>query len=190
MPAKKPPQTAQEVLTDEAKRRDNKLYRQESSEFLDTRIADSVTQTMEEMEKASTMQPVSLVDLERVKELTLRYMESCSTTSTVPSVSGLMRSMGLSRAAFYDVLDRNSPKETAAWFRCVHDAFAELLSNAALRNELNTISSIFLLKSLYRFREQPTELVVSQGNQSPYDGMTSDEAAAAIMQKYQDMVED
>ena len=84
MPAKKPPQTAQEVLTDEAKRRDNKLYRQESSEFLDTRIADSVTQTMEEMEKASTMQPVSLVDLERVKELTLRYMESCSTTSTVP----------------------------------------------------------------------------------------------------------
>ena len=191
MPAKRPPQTAEQTLQAETERHSNSpMYRRETMELVDGRITENVHQAADELAESAKITPVSLVDTERVIDMTIQYMRSCAASSTIPSISGLTRSMGLSRSTFYDCVDRHSPKETAEFFEKVHDCFAEIMSNATLRNEVNTISGIFLLKALFKFREQPAEIVVSQGNQSPYDGMTSDEAATAIMQKYQDLIED
>lgn len=191
MPAKRPPQTAEQTLQAETERHSNSpMYRRETMELVDERISENVSQAAEELSRSAKIVPVSLLDTQRIVDLTLDYMRNCAASSTIPSISGLTRSMGLSRSTFYDCVDRHSPKETAEFFERVHDTFAELMSNATLRNEVNVISGIFLLKSLFKFRDSPTEIVLSHPSQSPYDGMTSDEAAAAIMEKYADLIDD
>ena len=191
MPAKRTPQDTGQMLEVEQERRGNsKLYKAESALFVDGQITDLVTQTADELEAAGNMEPISLTDTDRVRAISMQYVRSCAEASTLPSISGLARALGLTRRAVYDCLDRGSPKDAARWFTLCRDAFSEMLETGSLRNSTNTITSIFLLKACYGYKEQPSEVVISQGSKSPYDGMTSDEAAAAIMQKYQDMVDD
>ncbi len=189
MPAKRPPQTFPQMVEAEQERKTNRLYKAESSLFVDGQITDLVTQTADELEAAGNMEPISLTDVDKVKDVTARYIRACAEASTLPSISGLARSLGLSRQAVYDVLARNSPKETARWFALCRDAFAEMLETSSLRNNINTITSIFLLKAGYGYQEK-NEIVVTQGNtQNPFDELAP-EAAAELAAKYSDIPDD
>lgn len=102
-----------------------------------------VSKTTAELVEAATAEAISLTDTETVKARTVLYLKACEASSSFPSVAGLARSMGLSRQAIYDCINRNSPVETAAWLEVVRDAFSDLLSEAALRNNCNNITAIF-----------------------------------------------
>ena len=121
MPAKRPPQTAEQMMKAETERHSSsQMYRRETMELVDERITENVHQAADELAESTEITPVSLVDTQRVIDLTIAYMRSCAVSSTIPSVSGLMRSMGLARSSFYDCVERHSPKETAEFLkRCM-----------------------------------------------------------------------
>ena len=128
----------------------------------DERISNNVKSMSNDLIRMSRSEPISLTDTKKIIDVTIDYMEGCAEASTVPSITGLCRSLGIARSTFYDCLSRKIPLETAVWFQQVHDSFAELLSNSAIRGDVAPIPAIFVLKSLFGFREQ-NELILSQG---------------------------
>lgn len=134
-------------------KKQSKLYKAESAEFVDERLSALVGKTVAELATAAESRPVSLADTDLVKERTILYLKACEATSTFPSVAGLARSMGLSRQALYDVMWRQSPPRTAEWLELCRDSFSDILAEASLRNDCNNITAIFLQKALYGLRE-------------------------------------
>ena len=134
-------------------KRQSKLYRAESAEFVDERLSALVGKTAAELATAAEAKPVSLTDTEMVKKRTILYLKACEMSSSFPSVAGLARSMGLSRQALYDCLWRRSPPKTAEWLELCRDSFSDILAEASLRNDCNGVVSIFLQKALYNLRE-------------------------------------
>lgn len=149
-----PAQTFNEMVEAGTERRKNSsLYKVQAAAFVDEQLAALVSKTTGELVEAATTDPVSLADTETVKARTILYLKACEASSSFPSVAGLARSMGLSRQALYDCIQRNSPHDTAEWLELCRDAFSDLLSEAALRNNCNGVVSIFLQKALYNMRE-------------------------------------
>lgn len=149
-----PAQTFTEMVESGAERRKNSsLYKIQSSEFVDEQLSALIAKTAGELVTAASAEPVFLMDTDAVKTRTVLYLKSCEVSSSFPSIAGLARSMGLSRQALYDTINRNSPKDTAEWLELCRDAFSDLLSEAALRNNCNGVVSIFLQKALYNLRE-------------------------------------
>ena len=128
-------------------KRQSKLYKAESAQFVDERLSALVGKT------AAEAKPVSLADTELVKERTILYLKACEASSSFPSVAGLARSMGLSRQALYDCVWRRSPPSTAEWLELCRDSFSDILAEASLRNDCNNITAIFLQKALYGLHE-------------------------------------
>ena len=115
-------------------KRQSKLYKAESAQFVDERLSALVGKTAAELATAAEAKPVSLADTELVKERTILYLKACEASSSFPSVAGLARSMGLSRQALYDCVWRRSPPSTAEWLELCRDSFSDVLSEASLRN--------------------------------------------------------
>lgn len=170
-----PAQTFDEMVEAGTERRKNSsLYKIQSAAFVDEQLAALVAKTTGELVEAATAEPVSLTDTETVKARTVLYLKSCEASSSFPSVTGLARSMGLSRQALYDCIQRNSPPDTAAWLELCRDAFSDLLSEAALRNNCNNITAIFLQKALYGLRE--TVEVVAKRDDGPLGPLADQKA--------------
>lgn len=149
-----PAQTFQEMVeTGSEQKKQSKLYRVESSQFVDERLSALVAKTASELAEAAEHDPVSLKDVETVKRRTILYLKACETASNFPSVAGLARSMGLSRQALYDCIWRKAPPETARWLELFRDSCSDMLAEASLRNDCNGVVSIFLQKALYNLRE-------------------------------------
>lgn len=134
-------------------KRQSKLYKAESAQFVDERLSALVGKTAAELATAAEAKPVSLADTELVKERTILYLKACEASSSFPSVAGLARSMGLSRQALYDCVWRRSPPSTAEWLELCRDSFSDILAEASLRNDCNNITAIFLQKALYGLHE-------------------------------------
>lgn len=157
-----PAQTFSEMVeTGQERRKTSKLYKAESAEFVDDRLTALISKTTAELAGAATAEPVGLRDTDEVKRRTVLYLKACEETATFPSVSGLARSMGLTRRAIYRCIERRSPSATAEWLELVRDTFSDILSESALRNNCNSITAIFLQKALYGLRET-VELVATQ----------------------------
>lgn len=149
-----PAQSFSEMIeSGERQRKTSKLYKAESAAFVDERLSDLLKRTTAELAEAATTEPVSLQDTDEVKRRTVLYLRACEKTSCFPSISGLARSMGLSRQALYDCIWRQSPPATAAWLEICRDTFSDILAESALRNNCNSIVSIFLQKAVYGLRE-------------------------------------
>ena len=190
MPAKNPPQSLAQMLEAEQSRRaGSKLYKAESAAFVDGQIADMVQQTAQELKQTAQMEPISLSNIDSVVSATLDYIHACADASTIPSIVGLSRALGHTRQSLYDCIARNSPKAAARWLETCRDAFAELLGNSALRNGTNTITSIFLLKALYNYRET-NEFIIQSGQAQQMDDADREAMAEQIMLKYSDIPED
>lgn len=161
-----PAQSFAEMVEDgEQQRRTSKLYKAESAAFVDERLSDLLKRTTAELAEAATTEPVSLQSTADVKARTILYLRACEAASCFPSFAGLARSMGLSRQALYDCIWRKSPPATAAWLEICRDCFSDILAESALRNNCNSIVSIFLQKAVYGLRETTTiELTQSASN--------------------------
>lgn len=171
-----PAQTFTEMVEAGTERRKNSsLYKAQAAAFVDEQLATLISKTTAELVEAATAEAVSLKDLETVKARTVLYLKACEESSSFPSVAGLARSMGLSRQALYDCIQRNSPVETAAWLEIVRDAFSDLLSEAALRNNCNNITAIFLQKAQFGLRES-VEIVARKEDYGPLGPLEDREA--------------
>lgn len=143
------------------RRKNSSLYKAQSSEFVDGELSALIAKTTQELAEAATAGPISLTDTAEVKRRTLYYLRACEESSSFPSVNGLARSLGLSRQSLYDTISRRSPVKTAEWLELCRDSFSDILAEAALRNNCNSITAIFLQKAVYGLRES-VEIVAKQ----------------------------
>lgn len=144
-------------------RQSSKLYKAQSAEFSATRIAELISKTTKELGEVAKTEPVSLSDTATVQERTILYLRACQDAAALPSVAGLARSMGLTRRSLYHCIENHSPAATAHWLEVCRDAFSDVLSDTALRNDCNSIVAIFLQKAQFGLRET-VEIVAKTEN--------------------------
>ena len=166
-------------------RNNSKVYKAKSLEISDARISALVAKCAIELSQSANNDPVALNDTDIVKSRTIAYISACAEASCFPSVNGWARSMGMSRSAIYDFRNRNPEHETSRWIDLTLDAFSEVLSESALRNNCNSIVAIFIQKAQYGMREQ-VELIKPVINNSLGLLQSADE----IREKYKDLVDD
>lgn len=187
MPKRNPSMTYTEMVADADDRKGSRLYRAESSEFVDGQLQELVTMTTQELAQiADRREVIDLDDLPTLQQRTILYCRSCSDSSTIPTFSGLARSLGVSTEGLNDIMRRRPGSPSAEWLRIVHDAFADALANAALRNLTNSIVSIFSLKARSGWKDSLT-IETPAANSGPLDVATD---AERIAEKYCTLPED
>lgn len=138
----------------------NSIYKEKSAEYQEDKLKELVKAKTTELVDIATKEKVSLADVEEVKKRTIVYLRACEETGTFPSSLGLARSLGYSDRALR-VWRTNKPNsETAQWLEMFNDLCADVLNQSALKNNANSIVSIFLNKAMYGFRET-NELVIT-----------------------------
>ena len=179
------PQNYTQMLSDSAERRQNsKLYKAEGVTAQDERLSAIVEKGAAELAQlAETGERLTLTDTEAVKARTLLYLRACADTSSLPTWSGLLRSFGMTTRAGYDFRRRRPDHPTTHWLELCHDAFADMLADAALRGLSNTVFSIFVSKARNGWDDTFT---LDDLPEEPERKQTAQE----IRLKYQDMPDD
>ena len=117
---------------------------------------------------AETPKKISLSDVDMVKVITKKYIDSCSRTGLIPSITGLARSLGYNRRSLYKYISEHPRDESSQFLQMAADAFAEMLSNSSLQGGNHPIVGIFLLKCLYGYRDnQPIEQEITDSHEPP-----------------------
>lgn len=140
--------------------RGNSIYKKESGEYQEEKLRELVAAKTAELVATATKEKVSLEDIDTVKARTIIYLRACEETGTFPSSLGLARSLGYSDRALRNWRNFKSDTETARWLEMFNDMCADILNQSALKNNANSIVSIFLNKAMYGFRET-NELVIT-----------------------------
>ena len=175
---------AHEVLSDEEMDKMNSLIIMDNNLY--DKSADSGPQVVSIIQDitsnlAEPPKKIRLSDLTSVVTITKRYVSSCLRSGVIPSKSGLSRSLGFSRAGLNKFMAKNPESESTEYLQMVFDAFAEVLEMAALTGKTQPILSIFILKAVYNYSEQPEEIDV------PYDPLDPKLTVEEILSKYGDL---
>lgn len=161
---KNQPQTTEEMTNElTAKRKTSKLYKVQADAYKAGELSQLINQTAAALKESEHKGRISLSDFDAVKKQTFEYLQACEMTGTFPSMSGLARSLGYSRRAIYDLIDSRTTSTTADWLERCRDLFSDILAQASLQNNANSIVSIFLQKALYGMRET-VELTLTPPN--------------------------
>lgn len=136
------------------------IYKEKSGEYQEDKLRELVATKTAELVEATAKEKVSLEDVETVKTRTIVYLRACEETGTFPSSLGLARSLGYSDRALRNWRNYKSDTETAQWLEMFNELCADILNQSALKNNANSIVSIFLNKAMYGFRET-NELVLT-----------------------------
>ena len=166
------PMTHTEMVDAEMERKKTRIYKAESNEITDARISESVARIGAELEEMRINEKVDLNDTERVKTRSAMYIDACAEASSMPTMSGFAHSMGISRRALYDFSKHNPSHPTTKWIEIVNEAIEDVLSESALRNNVNAIPAIFLLKARFGLRESVE--VVGRTEESIIDALPAD----------------
>ena len=139
------------------KKATSKVYKGEVMQLTDDAIKTIVSRGLAEIEVADR-QKIDLSDSDMVKAVSKTYIKACADTSTLPSIAGLARAMGVDRGTLYYWMKRRDT-ETGRWLLMCQDLFSDLLSDGALKNTVNPIVSIFLQKAQFGLRDNnPAEI--------------------------------
>ena len=175
-----------EEMTDKKERglsihRGQSLYKQQSGEYQEEKLKDLISLSLDELAEVATKEQISLNDTAEVKKRTVIYLRACQEAGTFPSIMGLARSMGYSRRALNYWREKYPQSDTGRWLDIVADMCADILSQSALKNNANSIVSIFLSKALYEMRET-SELIVKPGSDmNPENEYSAEEIANRYM---------
>lgn len=153
----------------------NSIYKKESGEYQEEKLRELVAAKTTELVKYATQEKVSLADIDDVKKRTIVYLRACEETGTFPSSLGLARSLGYSDRSLRAWRSNKPNSETAQWLEMFNDLCADVLNQSALKNNANSIVSIFLNKAMYGFRETNELVITPNGLQNEEIEYSADE---------------
>lgn len=145
------------------KKTSSSVYKGEVMELTDNAIKTIVTRGLAEIVNADK-QKIDLNDPNMVKAVSKSYIKACADTATLPSVAGLARALGVTRSTLYFWMKRRDT-ETGQWLLMCQDLFSDLLSDGALKNNVNPIVSIFLQKAQFGLRDNAIDIPQSQDDE-------------------------
>lgn len=143
-----------------ATKRGQSLYKKETGEYQEDKLRALIASNINDIANFATKERVSLEDINEVKTRSMIYLKACEETGTFPSSLGLARALGYTDRSLRNWRNKQPNTPTAKWLEMFNDTCADILAQSALKNNANTIMSIFLNKALYDFRET-SELVLT-----------------------------
>lgn len=180
-PKEHPAQTYMEMLEQTQKRKLNKTYRSESSEFNDMGISALVHANLEQLAIiAEQTADVDLYDTPLIKERTALYIRVCEEASILPSLMEFATSLGYSYDALQMFQKRHPEHPTTKWIKLLHDRFSTMLFNAGAKRYVDNASAIFGNKAMNGW----TETVKIEAVQ-PEDPLGGQKSPEEIAQRYQ-----
>ena len=170
---KNPPMSKAEVIEFGKKKRSPRIYKEQSDEVKNEAISKTVQQALVGLKQAECSQRIDINDLSAVRSIVELYLESCVMNSYNPTMTDIAMILGYTRMGLYSYMAKKDT-DTAKFLHMVHDKLADILAENALKNNVNNITAIFLLKSLYGYRDTTSlELLPN----SPNNDMSLDEIA-------------
>ncbi len=170
---KNPPMTRAEVVEYGKKNRSTRIYKEQSDEVRNEAISKTVQHALVGLKQAENTERIDLNDITAVRSIVEVYLESCVMNSFNPTMTDIAMILGYTRMGLYAYMAKKDT-ETAKFLHQVHDKLADILAENALKNNVNNITAIFLLKALYGYRDTTSlELLPN----SPNNEMSLDEIA-------------
>lgn len=125
-----------------------KLYKAEADSHKGETLKSNILAQLDSLKEVEEKDKVNFRDISDVKRRTYSYFVSCATAEVYPSVMGLaVHGFGISRQALNQWLQRNSNTETAEFIEQAKDVMADILTNAGLYNNANSVQVLFQLKN-------------------------------------------
>ena len=171
------PEMAQEMVTErEANGYKKKLYKAEADAHKGEALRMDIMTQLNTLQASEQRRKVDLRSLEDVRLRTYEYMEACAEAEVFPSVMGLaVHGFGISRQALNQFLLRNN-NEVTEFIDRTKDVIADILTNAGLYNNANSIQVLFQLKNHHSFADRvEIEPVMTQHDSQR---LSADEIAA------------
>jgi len=166
--AKNKPQTQNEMIKAAASSKDTRLYKAQTLEVSDERIRQTLERVNADLEHIRVSDLLSLNDTQRVYDSCIAYMKACEAAASMPQLTGLARSMGLTRQALWDFRKRNPEHKTTQILAIFQDAMHEVLTDNALQNNVNAVMAIFVSKAVYGLQDKNVLEI------APYDNGNAD----------------
>ena len=166
---KSSPMTKTEMIESGQKQKKvSRVYKAESDAIKDEAISKSVSDALATLRKTDSRNQISLSDYPMVRAACEAYLEACILSSCFPSMSALAMALGYTRRNLYYFIEKNPDTESGKLLTQLHDMFANILTENSLRNNANNITAIFILKSMFGYKETQTfELVQGAYEQNP-----------------------
>ena len=158
-PPKNPPQTMEEMIQASEASKPAKVYggRSETLAVNDNRISQLVAGAADGMQNLLDPQKrVPLADTKSIAEITIQYVRACAESASLPTMSGLAKAIGCTRAAIYYFIKEHPEHESAKWFEDFSDTAAEVMMQAALSGTVAPVPAIFIAKARYNWRDAIT----------------------------------
>ena len=136
------------------------VYKQQAGEYVDDKTREITSVQRQLFETSLESQRVSLNDVETLKSRMLAYLRACEDTATFPNSLGFARSIGYTDRALRVWRAKKPDSETGRLLEMFNDLCADVLNQSALRNNANSVFSIFISKALYGLRDS-TEVIIT-----------------------------
>lgn len=147
-----------------------KIYKEIADQHKSEQISLSITSKNNALKQAINAPRVDLSDTQEVQKRIFMYLEACSLSSSFPSVMGLAAALGCSRQNLNRWLLSHANHTTTDFINIVKDLIADVLTDAALRNNAAQIMAIFQLKNLHGFADRvEVAPVTPERNDRDYD---------------------
>lgn len=131
----------------ELKKGARSVYKVDTDKHKGEQLKEDIQGKLNALKEIDLAGAVDWSNLEEVKQRTYLYIEACGNAEVFPSVMGLaVYGLGISRQALNQYLQRNDNPSTR-FINQVKDIFADILTNASLYNNANSIQAIFQLKN-------------------------------------------
>lgn len=136
------------------------LYKVQSDKHKADELKKLIDGSLQDVYNFATTEQISLDDIDELKKRTLIYLKCCSETGTFPNNLGLAHSIGYSDRALRVWRNKYPNSPTGRWLQMFSETCANILSQSALKNNANSVVSIFLSKAFFDMRET-SEIVIS-----------------------------
>ena len=121
------------------------------------KLTPIIARSADELRAAAQIDEVfPLSDLPQLKAATMRYVANCQESGTLPTMSGLARSLGRTRESLYRYSGRHPDSPTAEWLKLYSDFCGDALAEAALHGHVQPVFAIFVEKARYGWRDAVT----------------------------------
>ncbi len=147
--------------------------REEKAEEIKLSIYERIAMLQDVMQKPKC----NLKNMDDVQSRTLTYMTACAETGAFPSVMGLaVYGFGLSRQALYNFLKMHPDSDTAQYIMAVKEMMAEVLTDASLKHNADSIQAIFQLKNHFEHSDKQEITIIPGTN----DTQTAEELVSEV----------
>ncbi len=143
--------------------------------------AEIIATAAREMHLSTRPEKVSLRDIDRVKSVSVEYLDECAATGVLPTVRGVAARLGISRTAIYNYAGDHPGTEFSKWLEDFSDLCGEITMTAAIHGTVAAIPAIFVAKSRYQWREPAAQVEIGRIESIP----TNEE----LMEKYERYME-